>query len=160
MNRIHVMRTGAVGLACAAAGVGAGVLDSASGASSPASPKAAHKAAAGAGRQGGLRALRRAVHVEAVVPVAGGKFATATLDRGMLAAVSGSTLTIREGTKKASYKSVTIAVPPGAKVKLDRQPATLSGLVVGDRVLVFHGPKRTRVAAFDARAKRRGPATH
>jgi len=149
MNSRHLIRTSAVGLTCAAVGAGAGVLGSASGAS-PAN--VAHTNRGHAAAAGHLRALRRAVHADAVVPVAGGGFATVTYDRGFLTSVSGNQLTLREGNKKATYRSVTLTIPSGATVRLDRKPAQLAQLQVGDRVRVFHGPKRTRVAALDKQA--------
>jgi hypothetical protein len=144
MNRTNLIRTCAVGITCAALGAGAGILDSASGATS--SPKAK------SGAKAGSRGLQRAVHADAVVPVAGGGFAAATYDRGFVSSVNGTNLTVREGTRKATYKTVTLPIPAGATIRLDRKPAQLADLRAGDRVRVLHGPKRTRVAAFDGRA--------
>ncbi len=153
MNRTNLIRTCAVGLTCAAVGAGAGILDSASGASSAAAGKAK------SGAKAGSRGLRAAVHADAVVPVRGGGFAAATYDRGFVASISGNDLTLREGTKKATYKTVTLSIPVGATVRLDRQPAQLADLRAGDRVRVLHGPNRTRIAAFDGRAGG-GTTTH
>jgi hypothetical protein len=144
MNRTNLIRTCAVGITCAAVGVGAGILDPASGATASGKAKAGAKA--------GARGLQRAVHADAVVPVAGGGFAAATLDRGFVSSVSGNDLTVREGTRKATYKTVTLSIPAGATIRLDRKPAQLADLRAGDRVRVLHGPKRTRVAAFDAKS--------
>lgn len=149
MTKRNLIRTSAVGLTCAAVGAGAGVIGSASGASSASGPARAHSARHTHSAGGGLRALRRAVHVDAVVPGTGGTFKTVTYDRGVLQSVSANQLTLREGTKQATYRSITLTIPGGATVRLDRAPAQLSQLRAGDRVRVLAGPKRTLVTASD-----------
>jgi len=89
---------------------------------------------------------RRAVHGDVVVATKSG-FETVTFDRGFVQSLSGRQLTIREGTKKATYKTVTLTIPSNAKVRDDRQPSTLSALTTGQRVAVVQGPKRTLVVA-------------
>jgi hypothetical protein len=74
-------------------------------------------------------------------------FATATLDRGFVSSVSGQQLTIREGTKKRTYKTVTLTIPSGARVRDNGKAATLGQLTDGQRVSVVRGPKRTTVVA-------------
>ena len=77
-------------------------------------------------------------------------FATVTIDRGFVQSVSGQQLTIREGTKNATYKTVTLTIPSSAKVRDNRQASTLSALTAGQRVSVVQAPKRTWVIARTA----------
>ena len=102
-------------------------------------------------RRGGLRPLRRAVHLEAVVPAQGGKFVTVTVDRGIVEKVDGTTLTLKEGTPRATYKTVSLDIPSGAVVRINRQPGKLSDVKAGQRAIVVHGPTQTRVLVRDAR---------
>jgi hypothetical protein len=79
-------------------------------------------------------------------------FATVTFERGKVDSVSGQQLTITEGTRKATYKTVTVTVPADAVVRDNRQKATLSDVKPGQRVLVLAGPKRTYVIARTPKA--------
>jgi hypothetical protein len=138
---------GTVAVAGAAVGIGASALGTA-GADS------AKRPGRGAGDRGafvrhghpGRRALRGAVHAEAVIP-SGGRFVTVTLDRGFVQKVEGNDLTLREGTKSLTYKTVTLTIPANARVREDRKTAHLSDLEVGEHVLVVQGPDRTLVRA-------------
>ncbi len=98
------------------------------------------------GRQGGLRRLARAVQGSAVVHTKDG-FTTLTFERGKVVSVSGSQLTLSEGTPKATYKTVTVTIPADAAVRDDRQKASLSDVKAGQRVLVLDAPRRTIVIA-------------
>ncbi|HUA06286.1 MAG TPA: hypothetical protein VMB27_20430 [Solirubrobacteraceae bacterium] len=89
---------------------------------------------------------RRAVQGAVVVATKNG-FETVTLSRGFVQSVSGQQLTIREGTRKATYKTVTLTIPSSAVVRDNRQASTLSALTAGQRVSVAQGPKRTLVVA-------------
>src|SRR4051812_49116255 len=51
------------------------------------------------------------VHAELVVPDRQGGFQTVTFDRGTVESVSGDQLTIKEGTPKATYKTITLTIP-------------------------------------------------
>lgn len=139
-----------VGAACAAAGVGAGAIATAgaAGTSTASQSSAAPRAAARAARRS---ILARAVQGDVVVASKNG-FATVTLNRGFVQSVAGQQLTIREGTKKATYKVVTLTIPAGAKVRDNGQSASLSQLTAGQRVRVIQGPKRTWVIARNAAA--------
>src|SRR6202034_611438 len=97
------------------------------------------------------RFAARAVSGDVVVHTKTG-FATVSFERGTVASVSGQQLTITEGTAKASYKTVTLTIPVNARVRDDRQKATLSDVKAGQRVLVLTGPKQTAVIARSARA--------
>ncbi|HET9105135.1 MAG TPA: hypothetical protein VFN55_17430 [Solirubrobacteraceae bacterium] len=154
-----------VALSCAALGAGASAIASAGAATHPAGTPAQARgghALKGPGHEGrrhkgprgrGLRLARRAVHAQLVVPTKQG-FVTVTLDRGTVQSVSGDQLTITEGTPKQTYKTVTLTIPAGAKIRDNRQVAPLSALTHGQRVIVVTAPKRTFVLAHDAKAPR------
>jgi hypothetical protein len=143
-----------VAVCCAALGAGASAIATA-GAST--STSAAHAAATQAkhakhAKRGGLRRLAlRAVHGSAVVHTRQG-FVTVTYDRGTVDSVNGQQLTITEGTAKASYQTVTLTIPTTARVRDDRQKASLSAVKAGQRVIVVQAPKRTLVSARTPRA--------
>jgi hypothetical protein len=147
MRRARLLRIGAVAVAGAAVGFGASALGTAG-------ADTAKRPGDGAGERGAFArhghfargALRGAVHAEAVIP-AGGRFVTVTLDRGFVQKVEGSDLTIREGTKNLTYKTVTLTIPGNARVREDRQAAHLADLEAGEHVLVVQGPDRTLVRA-------------
>lgn len=147
-------KVGGVVALCGALGAGGAYIGSA------ASPSSSSAASAKANKQGGKHngkgrgrsgPLQRAVHAEAVVPTAGGKFATVTVDRGAVEKVEGSQLTLKEGTRRAAYKTVTIDVPSDAVVRINRQPGKLSDVKAGQRARVIHGASTTRVLVHDAR---------
>lgn len=155
MQRSTMMRTGAVGAVCALAGAAAGIAGSS--ASSPRPAKAAVGSAAMAGSPGALMwfgagadAVGPPIHSETVVPNDKGGFDTVTMDRGAFSSLSGDQLTITEGTKTATYKTVTLTIPSGASVRRNGEAAKLSNLKSGDTVMVMQGAKGTVVAANDA----------
>ena len=133
---------GAAGSAIATAG--AASTSTTSTASGSTSAKTAHA------RGAGVRALeRRTVQGNLIVATKSG-FATVTVDRGFVQSVSGRQLTIREGTKNATYKNVTLTIPSNAKVRDNRQSSTLSALTAGQRVAVVQATQRTWVIARSA----------
>lgn len=132
-----------VGSSCAAIGAGASAIASAGAASSTSH---ASKASATHKHHAGL--FRRAVHADFVVHTKSG-FVTVTLDRGFVESVSGQQLTIKEGTRTATYKTVTLTIPANARVRDNGHSATLADLKAGQHVLVVQGPKHTRVSAHD-----------
>jgi hypothetical protein len=134
-----------VAAGCTALGAGASAIASAGAATGTSAGPAAHRAA---GRHRGAPAtmLARAVHGDVVVATRSG-FATATFDRGFVQSVCGRQLTIREGTKAHTYKTVTLSIPANARVRDNGRQASLGALSTGQRVLVWQGPKRTRVSA-------------
>lgn len=138
---------------CAAVGAGAAVAGNAASAPSPSAAAAKQTRANGKGRRAPLRALRRAVHADAVVPTKDGRFVTVTLDRGIVQSVSGDQLTLKEGTKKATYKTVSLTIPANAVVRVNKQAVKLSDVKSGQRAAVVRGPKRTLVVARDAKRK-------
>jgi hypothetical protein len=91
------------------------------------------------------------VHSEMVVPTkSGDSFETITQDSGKVQSVSGSQLTITEGTDQATYKTVTLDVPSDAKVIRDGKTADLSELQPGDQVHVSQSPQNSFVFAADS----------
>jgi hypothetical protein len=125
----------AIAAVCALAGAGAGI--------------------AGAGAHSGHhghhfgRLGRAPVHAELVVPTRQGTFKTVTFDRGTVDSVSGDQLTIKEGTRTATFKTLTLTIPADAKVRRNGEDAQLSDLQQGDVVAVtsIEGGK-TLVKAF------------
>jgi hypothetical protein len=81
---------------------------------------------------------------------AGDAFITETDDNGIVKSVSGSDLTITEGTKTVTYKDATITIPSGATVYRNGSQAQLSDLAAGDHVHVDQSSDGTTVMAFDA----------
>jgi hypothetical protein len=137
-NRAKILTVAAT---CLAVGAGAGVIANAGAATSA-------KAGTHAKRAGlhPRRLLSRTVHADLVVATKAG-FATVTFDRGFVQSVSGQQLTISEGTKKATYKTITLTIPATARVRDDGAKSTLGSLKSGQHVLVVQGPKRTFVIA-------------
>jgi hypothetical protein len=148
-----MMRMGAVGAVCALAGGAAGIAGSS--ASSSHSARAAGAAIAeGPGPLLELGPLEDAagppVHSDTVVPNQKGGFDTITMDRGSFSSLSGDQLTITEGTKSATYKTLTLTIPSSATVRRNGEAAHLSDLKAGDTVRVAQSPKGTAVVAHDA----------
>jgi hypothetical protein len=134
-------RIALVAICCVALGAGASAIASAGAATSGPSAKAHAR------QMHGLRRLAlRAVHADLVVATKQG-FVNVTVDRGRVDSVTGQQLTLTEGTKKQTYKTVTLTIPSSARVRDDRRPASLSSLRTGQRVLVVTAPKRTFVIA-------------
>jgi hypothetical protein len=141
----------ALGVACAAAGAGAGTVAAAGASTGHRSPSGAHAAHVGHAR-GLIRLLRRSVHGELTIHTAKG-FRTVTMNRGTVDAVSGDSLTMTDGTPKASDQKVTLTIPAGARIRNERKPATLSSLTAGERVVVVQLPRRTIVRAHPAHSR-------
>jgi hypothetical protein len=142
----------ALAITCVAVGVGIGAITSAG---ATTTTTAASSAKAGSAvvvpaRHGRLRRrgalLRRAVQGDVVVRTASG-FGTVSFQRGTVESISGTQLTLTEGTRKASYRSVTVTLPAQAVVRDDGKQASLSSVTPGQRVVVIHAPRRTFVLA-------------
>ncbi|MBV9004542.1 MAG: hypothetical protein JO181_07775 [Solirubrobacterales bacterium] len=136
-----------VAASCVVIGAGISAITSA-GAATPSTRTNATTRAHG--RLAGLRALKRAVHGQLVIPTKNG-FTTITFDRGTIASVNGRQLSINDGTKKRAYSSVTLSIPVDARIRDNGQRAAMSDLKVGQRVLVIQGPKRWLVVAHTPR---------
>jgi hypothetical protein len=54
-------------------------------------------------------------------------FATVTLDRGFVQSVNRQQLTIREGTKTTTYKTVMLTIPSNAVVRDNRRAGSAAG---------------------------------
>ncbi len=147
MTARKIAKVGGVVGACAALGaVGAYVGDAASSPSASSAAAAKPRQAGPSGhRRGPLQRLRRAVHADLVVAAKDGTFVNVTVDRGFVEKVDGSSLTLREGTKRATYKTITLDIPSNAVVRIKRKPGKLSDVKVGQHAMVVHGPKRTLV---------------
>jgi len=130
-----------VAVSCAVIGAGASAIASA-GASTTAPARSAHPGL----RAGRFHWAHRAVQGEMVVKTKQG-FVTVSFERGKVDSVNGQQLTLTEGTKTASYKTVTLTIPASARIRDNRKPATLSDLSPGQRVIVITAPKRTFVIA-------------
>ncbi len=96
-----------------------------------------------------------AIHsVSVVVNKAGTGFDTVTEDNGTVQSVSGQALSILEGTKTLTYKTVTLTIAAGASIQRDGKSAALSELQAGDHVSVSEDSEGTSVVtAFDASFK-------
>jgi hypothetical protein len=94
-----------------------------------------------------------AVHSVSVVPdKAGTSFVTLTTDRGTVKSVdsAGATITIAEGTKSATYKTLTLTIPSGATVIRDGKTASLAEIKAEDSVSVSSSTEGTTVFAMDS----------
>lgn len=134
----------AVGVTCAAVGAAGGGAVAGAATHGAAGASAHHKRGAG-------RLLRRTVHADLVVARRNGTFATITVDRGVVRSVSGDRLTIAEGTRKSTYREITLTIPATSAIRDNHQRATFAALKPGQRVTVRQGPRRTVVRARDAR---------
>jgi hypothetical protein len=75
------------------------------------------------------------VHAVQIVPnKAGDGFDTVTQDSGTVKSLSGDSLTITEGTDKATYATPTLTIPSGATVERNFQSAKLSDIQTADHV--------------------------
>jgi hypothetical protein len=138
----------AVAVSCLGVGAGASAIAGA-GASTTSTQGAAPAAKVAAGK-GWQRELRRAVHGQFVIHTKKG-FETVTFDRGVVESVSGDVLTLREGIKAATYRTVTLTIAANARVRNNRQRSTLAALKPGERAQVIQGPARTLVVARAAK---------
>ncbi len=141
--RRHSMLIG-VAVACAAAGAGVSAIANAGAtAGTAAQPKRAHAL----GRHlGGRRLLFRAVHGDIVVATKTG-FGTVTFDRGSVQSISGQQLTLKVGTKRATYKTITVTIPSSARVRDDGHLGSLADVKPNQRAIVIQAPARTYVIA-------------
>jgi len=141
-------KVGLVAISCAILGAGASVIASAGAATSGSSSAAtgtAHHARAGLRAR---RLLARAVSGDVVVATKSG-FATVTFNRGSVQSVSGQQLTLNDGTRKTTYKTVTLTIPSNARVRVNGKRSTLSEVKPGQRAFVVEGPRNTLVIARD-----------
>jgi hypothetical protein len=139
------VKAGFVIALCAIAGAAAGI---AGGAAAPSGQKArSSRAMKPPGRPFGRGPEVHAVAV--VLNKAGNGFVTVTEDSGTVESVSGNQLTIKEGTKSVTYKTVPLTIPSGATVYRNFAKAQLSDLKAGDRVHVAQSSEGVFVMADD-----------
>ena len=163
MKRPQLKRMTIVIAVCAVVGALAGIAGSAAAPSSKSKATQAQKKAAKKqaralrhglrhGLAGGPGFMGGPVHAEAVIPKADGSgFVTVTTDAGTLNSVDGTTVHVKEGTDKKTYKDdVAIDVGSNAKVIRNHADAKLSDLKAGDHVRVITGaPQGNLVIAED-----------
>jgi hypothetical protein len=157
MKRSTIVRTSAIGATCALAGAAAGIAGTSAATPSPGEHPGLHRwlrlaPLGGPGIEMAVPgdAAGLPVHSDTVIPNEKGGFDTITMDRGMFSSLSGQKLTITEGTKSATYGSVTLTIPSDATVRRNGETAQLSDIKSGDTVMVMQSPKGTVVDAFDA----------
>ncbi len=107
----------------------------------------------GARTKAGRARLKHAVSITAVVPTGGGKFATVSIARGVLVDTASNAVTLREGTPRATYKTVTLPLGADTRVRLSEQRSSIGALSAGDRVTVIEGPHGTTIVARPSKAK-------
>jgi hypothetical protein len=160
----------AVATTCALVGAAGGIATSGAATATTATPAAkakvkakAAKAAATAANQPafGGPGHRFSVHsVSQQLNEAGTAFIEVTHDEGTVTAVSGSTITLHEGTASVAYKDVTVTVPDGATVTRNDATAALADIKVGDRVEISSSSEATVVRAFDPAFRPAGGRGH
>jgi hypothetical protein len=133
----------AVGLICAALGAGASAI-AVAGASTPHTGAVHHRL-----RPRAL--LRRAVQAQLVVATRRG-FVRVSLLRGTVRSIAGRRLTLLVGTRRASYRTVTVSLPARTRVRDNHERSTLSALRPGQRALIIRAPHRALVIAHAPRA--------
>ncbi|MEA2390989.1 MAG: hypothetical protein QOK31_1098 [Solirubrobacteraceae bacterium] len=161
MKHLKSTRTGLIAALCVMVGAAGGIAGSTA-AKHKSTHRASSRAAGTAPRFPGPPpgAHRMAVHEdEVVLNKAGTAFITATEDNGIVQSVSGDQLTLKEGTKTVTYKTVTVTVPSGAKVYRNGATAQLSDLKAGDHAHVSQSSDGAVVFAGDA-AHGPGPGGH
>jgi hypothetical protein len=134
---------------CALVGAGAGVITSAGAASSSTATTTT-----GHGvhwRLGARRLLARSVHGDLLVASKSG-LVSVTFDRGVVRSVNGQQLTLTEGAKTSTPKTVTLTIPANAEVRDNGHPATLGEVGSGQRAIVVQAPKQTYVIARTPRS--------
>ena len=97
--------------------------------------------------------MRGAVHsVSVVLNGKGDAFITQTTDSGTVQSVDtgAGTITIVEGVKGVTYKTVTLTIPSEATVVLDGKSSSLGSIVAEDHVVVSSSSEGTTVFAADS----------
>jgi hypothetical protein len=164
MNRKRLI--GSIAAACAAAALTAGIAEG-SGTTTQSSTATQPSTTSGAmpghggrgGPPGGHGPGGQAVHsVDVVLNKAKNAYITQTTDDGTVESVdsSGGSITLLEGTKSVTYKTVTVTVPSSATVTLDGKSSTLGALVAGDHVSISSSSDGTDVIAMDSSFKPEG----
>ncbi len=137
------LRLIAVAVTCVSVGAGLSAIATAGAATGSSTAAKSHPRAA---RGPLLKAARRAVSGSVVVPTKTG-FATVTFERGIVKSVNGQQLTLAEGTQKKTYRTITLTIPTGAKVRDNGKASALSNVTPGQRAAIVQAPKHTYVIA-------------
>jgi hypothetical protein len=154
---------------CAAGALTAGIAQGSGGKATPASTTASSGAgtqpAHSGGPPGGMTGGPgdHAVHsVLVVLDKAGTAYITQTIDSGTLQSIDSSadTITLVEGTKSVTYKTVTVNVPSEATVTLDGKASSFSALTADDRVSVSSSSDGMTVSATDSSFHPQGGPGH
>jgi hypothetical protein len=149
MGRRKWIGTIAVATTCALVGAAGGIATSGAASSAKTSSTTA-KSASSAASHPDFGPGGPAVHSESVqLNKAGTAFITVTRDSGTVTAVSGSDITLHEGTSTVAYKDVTVTVASGATVTRNDAAAALTDIKVGDRVSITQSSDGTQVRADD-----------
>ncbi|UTI64986.1 hypothetical protein NBH00_01975 [Paraconexibacter antarcticus] len=152
MQSKFTMRATAIGAVCALAGAGAGIAGAGAATKSPTRSAGTTNGAMSIPRDGGPRGGHdRAVHaVETVLNKAGTAYISETEDNGTVKSVSGSDVTITEGTTAVPYQDVTVTIPSGATIQRNGSSATVADLKAGDDIHVSVSDDGTTVFAHDS----------
>jgi hypothetical protein len=146
----HNSKLVVVALCCLVVGGGASAIAGA-GAATGNGSHARHDLRAHRGlRAEHLRKIARHAVQGTVVLATRHGFQTVSFDRGTVASVSGRQLTLTEGNARTAKRDVTVTIPAAARVRDNRQQASLSALKPGERVIVVRMPTRTLVLAHTA----------
>ena len=159
MSHSRTLKRGAAAGLCVLVGATAGIASGSAATAKKSSTKAktSQSSSTAPGRPHVGRPGGPSVHEESVVlNKAGTAFITRTEDSGVVVSVSGSDVTIKEGTATVTYKTVTISVPSGATVVRNGAAATLADLKAGDRVHIDQSSDGANVFAGDASFKPAG----
>jgi hypothetical protein len=131
---------------CAVLGAGASAIATAGAATSNSGPSGKTGRNHSAQIRAGRRLAARAGQGNLIVATKTG-FVPVKFERGTVKSVSGQQLTLAEGTKKATYKTVTLTIPTNARVRDNRQKSTLADVTAGQRATVVQTPTTTFVIA-------------
>jgi hypothetical protein len=148
MHRFNIRRVQllTVALTCLAIGAGASAIATADASNTNAAKTHTRSTAHKAGLVRLRAVARRTVAGSFVVATKSG-FVTVTVARGRVQAVSGQTLTLVEGTKAQTYRTVSLSLPATVRVRDNKQPSTLAQVTAGQRATVIIAPDRALVVA-------------
>ena len=146
----------AVATTCALAGAAGGIASS--GAAGTGTISGTSTGSHLGGGPGGPGGDGMSIHSESVqLNQAGTAFITVTRDQGTVTAISGSDLTLKEGTRTVTYKTVTVTVASGATVTRNDETAALADIEVGDTVSISQSSDGSQVRAYDPTYKPTAP---
>lgn len=139
-----------VGLACLGIGAGAGAIATADASSAIAHTRHAQRGAPQFRAR--LRAVARRTVAGSFVLATPSGFVTVQLARGLVQAVNGQTVTLVEGTRTKTYRTVNLTLPAAVRVRDNRRASTLAHVTPGQRATVIMGPNRALLLAHTPRS--------